>query len=268
MSGDDKAETELGLAADAPTEFRDPVPIDVQQAWSVDNDIGDLQLHDGTHASWRRVATIVGAITAAAGIVAGGIVAWDRHSQPPPAAPESTHSAPAPESAPPWHLSGTYRLDIQNPQGTLYRADGTAIDMSDFRSPARSNWLAYQTGCKPAGCTARSVLLDDVTHQNADNLDADLARHWRSTMRWNGTEWATAGDGPHGGSTDTLVECDQTGRPDSVETWLTLSPLPDGSFRGTTYKYVMTNECGMLGDRYETPVVAVRIGDIPPGVEV
>lgn len=264
MSGDDQANTELGTAADAPTEFRDPIPAEVQHAWSADDVLSESY---SSRASWRRVAGVGGAIVVAAGVIAGGIVAWNWHSQPQPSQPAPVAAPdPHPEPTPSWHLDGTYRLDIRNPEGIIYSADGTTTSMAGFRIPVRSNWVAYTTGCAPAGCSALSVLLDDVTHQNAAHPDANLARHWQAAMRWNGTEWATAGDGPHGGTSDTFVGCDQTDQPDTVETWLTLSPLPDGSFQGTSHRYVMTNECGMLGDLNEVPVTATRIGDVPPGL--
>jgi hypothetical protein len=88
----DEADTKLGLAADAPTEFRDPVPAEVQQAWSVDNDFGDLGPDQS--ASWRWVAAIGGAIIIVAAAVAGGIVAWDRHNRPPEPAPAAGPTTP------------------------------------------------------------------------------------------------------------------------------------------------------------------------------
>lgn len=91
MSGDDQAATELGLAADAPTEFRDPVPVEVQQAWSNDDETVEF---DADHASWHRVAAIGGVMVVAAAVIAGGIVAWDRYNQPPAPAPTAEPAAP------------------------------------------------------------------------------------------------------------------------------------------------------------------------------
>lgn len=92
FAGAAEADTKLGLAADAPTELRDPVPVEVQQAWSVDNDFGDLDRDQS--ASWRRVAAIGGAIVIAAAVVAGGIVAWDRYNRAPEPAPVTEPTTP------------------------------------------------------------------------------------------------------------------------------------------------------------------------------
>ncbi|QRY43205.1 DUF732 domain-containing protein [Mycolicibacterium boenickei] len=96
--GADEADTKLGLAADAPTEFRDPVPVEAQQAWSIDNDFSDLD--SGRTVPWPRVAAIGGAIIIAAAVVAVSIVAWDRHNQAPEPAPVAELAAEP--AAPEW----------------------------------------------------------------------------------------------------------------------------------------------------------------------
>jgi hypothetical protein len=231
-------------------------------AWSIDHPV-ELDYSDHLWASWRRVVGIGAVIVAAAALVAGGIIAWNRYGQRPSTA---ASPAPAPAKPPAWHLNGTYRIDINSPEAVTYRSDGTREIGSESRDPARSSWVAFRTECELAGCTAHSVTLDDVTHQNAA---LDEAGHKVDRLfRWNGAEWESAEGGIHGGHNVSL-ECDDTSRADTMEVWAILSPLPDGSFRGTRHGFVMTNECGTRpgsSTKYEIPMTAVRIGDAPPGV--
>jgi serine/threonine-protein kinase len=49
---------------------------------------------------------------------------------------------------------------------------------------------------------------------------------------------------------------------------MSYQPQPDGTLRGVGTTIVLTNECGHQGSVYKTPVVATRIGDVPPSVVV
>jgi len=49
---------------------------------------------------------------------------------------------------------------------------------------------------------------------------------------------------------------------------LSLKPQPDGTLRGAYTGNIETNECGNQGATIVVPVVATRIGDVPPGVTV
>lgn len=240
-----------------------------EQAWS--NDPAGAELDDppdGQPASWRRVVVVGAAIVAVAAVVAGGIIAWDRYHQPPPAPAASTAAkpAPSPQKPPAWHLNGTYRIDVNNPEAVTYNSDGTREIGSDSRTPARSSWSAFRTDCETSGCTAHAIILDDVAHQNAvlDESGHKIDR----LLRWYGTDWESAEGGIHGGHNVSL-ECDTTSGADTMEIWTTLSPMPDGSFRGTHHGLVMTNECGRRPGsslKVEVPLTAVRIGDAPLGV--
>lgn len=235
-------------------------------AWSIDHpavELDDLDDPDHHRASWRRVAVIGAVIVAAAAVAAGGIIAWDRHGQPPPAPVPATAAkpAPTPEKPPAWHLDGTYRIDIRNAEGTMRNgATGAVETMGDLGVSTSTVWQAWETECTPTNCTARTVALDDVTHQHADGSVA--------LFRWDGIEWeSTGGGGPNGGHTHP-VECGSSPGVDTVESWGTMSPLPDGSFRGTFHRTKVKAECpgSLPGDQQDVPMVAVRIGDAPPGV--
>lgn len=223
-------------------------------------------LGDPDRASWRRVAVVGAVIVAAAAVVAGAIIAWDQSSlttpTPTPAPSAAATPAPAPEKPPAWHLNGTYRIEIRNPEGTIRKgATGAVETMSDLGVTTSTVWQAYETECTPTNCTARSVALDDVTHQHADGSVA--------TFRWNGVEWeSTGGEGPNGGHTHP-VKCPNGPGVETWETWGVMSPLPDGSFRGTFHRTNVKDECGgpvILGDQQDVPMVAIRIGDAPSGV--
>jgi serine/threonine protein kinase len=47
---------------------------------------------------------------------------------------------------------------------------------------------------------------------------------------------------------------------------LSLQPQSDGTLRGVQTLTVVSSECGDQGDVYKTPLVATRIGDVPPAV--
>jgi serine/threonine-protein kinase len=47
---------------------------------------------------------------------------------------------------------------------------------------------------------------------------------------------------------------------------LSFEPQPDGTLRGVMTQTMVTNECGDQGKVYQTPMVATREGDVPPGV--
>lgn len=235
-------------------------------AWSADHPVVE-ELDDPHHheASWRRVAVIGAVVVAAAAVVAGGLIAWDRHSQPPPAPVPSTAAKPlpTPEKPPAWHLNGAYRIEIRKLEGTVRDgATGAVRTMRDLNVSTATVWRAFKTDCTPTNCTARTVKLDDVTHQHA-NGDVAL-------LRWNGIEWeSTGGAGEiHSGRLETF-ECDDGPGASVSEYWVTIPPpMPDGSFRGTSHIKTVKAECfgSTLGDQMDVPLVAVRIGDPPPGV--
>ena len=44
---------------------------------------------------------------------------------------------------------------------------------------------------------------------------------------------------------------------------LSLEPQADGTLRGIQTSVHLTDECGLQGNVYETPIAATRIGDVP-----
>lgn len=268
----DEAEDEAETAA-APTEMaNNAVESETQsnRAWGLDDGEDEGGGGDRRRLTPRRitVAAVVASLTAAAVASVMGFNYLRTESTPPTATPPLTVPvAPPPISpAPLWHLDGTYRIDIRNPEGIIREYDGTVRSMGDLGGSTITSWGAFKTECEPSGCTARYVKLDAVTHRNPA-LD-EAGRKITHVDRWNGVEWESAdGEGPNGGSMFPLECAGGTGS-STVEVWSTLSPLPDGSFRGTTYRSeIPNNACGELPlGRQEVPTTATRIGDIPPGI--
>ncbi|MEV5360996.1 hypothetical protein AB0K45_11820 [Micrococcus luteus] len=262
----DPAPTEAGLTAASDTVETHTESI---TAWSLSDEQDEL---DGGQ---RLPSWIVAGVVLAAVIAVGvAVVLIVRELRPAPAAtpqsPDGEISEPTagrpPDATPPsWHLSGTYRFDIRNPEGIVREIDGTTRSMSDLGVTTLIGWGAYKTECEPSGCTARYVKLDPVTHDHPA-VD-DSGNRITHVDRWNGVEWESADEGPNGG-TLVPIECGSGSGSRTFEVWSTLAPLPDGSFRGTTYRSeIPDNACGELPlGRQEVPTTAVRVGDIPPGI--
>jgi hypothetical protein len=68
------------------------------------------------------------------------------------------------------------------------------------------------------------------------------------------TGYSAGGKNPGGNATDT-----------HTESW-SLQPQADGTLQGIATITVLTNDCGMQGNVYKTPIVATRTGDVPPAV--
>ncbi len=163
-------------------------------------------------------------------------------------------SAPAPSAAPTTSgpvLNGTYQLTYNQTQrttnGVPIRHDGAA-----------TNWWAFRSACTTNGCVATGTQLDDATHQVASTTDGGQT----DVLRFVGGYW-------QGTPQQQRVGCTQPNgqvRATQQETiaW-SLVPQADGTLRGTQTETVLSNECGAQGAVVRVPVVATRVGDVPPG---
>jgi serine/threonine-protein kinase len=151
-------------------------------------------------------------------------------------------------------LSGVYRFSYDR---TKQIANGIPI-----RDDApNTNWWAFRSACAANGCTATATQLDDATHQKADTTDGGHT----DTLRFIGGYW-------QGTPQQQRVGCTQPNgqfRATQQETvaW-TLAPQADGTLRGTVTETVLSNECSAQGAVVRVPVVATRVGDVPPGVNI
>lgn len=150
-------------------------------------------------------------------------------------------------------LDGNYRLDLARDQQTY-------DETPDPQPPNATTWWAFRSSCTPAGCLASGVLLDDADHQTPNtaagghSIVLDLRNNvWQS--RPETVEFACTGtNGTAAQETATQV--------------MSLQPESHSSLRGTMTVTVQTDECGQIGGRIVIPAVAVRVGDVPPGVGV
>ena len=170
----------------------------------------------------------------------------------------STTMAAAPTakttSAPPLVvLDGSYRLDLN-------RVQQTYNETPDPQPPNVTTWWAFRSSCTPVGCVASGVLLDDAHHQTRNAAAGGLfvvldlrAGAWQS--RPESVQFpCRARNGTAALETTTQV--------------LSLRPQSHSSLQGTMTVTVQSNECGQIGGRIVIPAVAVRVSDVPPGVDV
>jgi serine/threonine protein kinase, bacterial len=175
---------------------------------------------------------------------------------PPPGAISSASSRPAGWStpaiaAPP--LSGAYRLDYDRAKQT---SNGVIRNNGGVTS-----WWAFNSACTAAGCAATGTKLDDVTHQWVKTTAAGnsgvlhfVDGHWQGEPRQVQVQCRTARGAPMSTQSETVV-------------W-SLTPESDGTLRGVQTQTVQSNECGSQGATLRIPVVATRVGDVPPNVTV
>jgi serine/threonine-protein kinase len=151
-------------------------------------------------------------------------------------------------------LNGTYKLTYdrskQTTNGIPIRHDGPA-----------TSWWAFRSVCTTNGCAATGTQLDDVTHQVASATDGGHTY----ALRFIGGYW-------QGGPQQERLGCTQPNgqvratQQESVAG--SLAPQADGALRGTVTETVLSNECRAQGAVVRVPVVATRVGDVPPGVSL
>jgi serine/threonine-protein kinase len=149
-------------------------------------------------------------------------------------------------------LNGTYQLTYDQSKrttnGVAIRQDGTDTD-----------WWAFRSACTSNGCAATGSQLDDATHQVASTTDGGQT----DTLRFVAGYWQGAPQQERVGCTQPNGQVRATQQ--ETVAW-SLAPQADGTLRGTETQTVTTNECGAQGAVVRTPVVATRVGDVPPKV--
>jgi len=174
--------------------------------------------------SGRRTGVLVGAVAGVALLIAGGIFAAVKLSQPHNPAP-----APAPTTTPanPAPFTGSYRAEFATPTGL----DG---EPQEGGTPDTDTWQ-LRSVCRPAGCVATASRLSG-TSDTGTTLVFDQV----------GESWVAVGL--------TTKPCNNA--PNELWVAITLQPRPDGTltgeFRGTT-----ANSC-----REKQTVSFTRTGDV------
>lgn len=212
----------------------------------------------------RKTGTAVAAAVTllVALVIALGISSFRWNDRPEPKALpprlNATSSSSAPTGATPATpfgpaLSGAYRLDYERAKQTsngVIRNNG-----------AQTSWWAFRSACAEAGCAATWTRLDDANHQMAKSAGSGNT----GVVRFVDGRWQSA---PRG----VRVRCRSArGAATAVQTEMvawSLTPRPDGTLRGVQTQTVQSNECGAQGATLRIPVVAIRIGNVPPDVAV
>jgi serine/threonine-protein kinase len=186
---------------------------------------------------------------------------WDNPPQSNPVSPPrfnatSSASAVLPGSSPGAAqpvLDGAYRLDYDRAKQS---SNGVIPN-----NGAQTSWWAFNSACTSTGCAATGTKLDNVNHQGEKTTGTGntgvlhfVDGHWQSAPRELQTQCGAA----RGTQTATQVE---------TVVW-SLTPQPDGTLHGVQTQTVQSNECGAQGAMLRIPVVATRVGDVPPGVAV
>jgi serine/threonine protein kinase, bacterial len=155
-------------------------------------------------------------------------------------------STPAPPAAGPV-LDGAYRFDFDFVDQTVNGAPATG-------GRNETHWWAYHSSCISTRCVAVGASLVDDNQQEPVG-SADVLQF--TDGRWQNTPYlADPAPCPTGTGNGTQTE---------TFSW-SFEPQPDGTLHGTQTDTVVTNECGRQGYVYKTPIVATRIGDVPPAV--
>jgi serine/threonine protein kinase, bacterial len=206
----------------------------------------------------RWAAALVCAVLIAVAVTWSTLYSFQPDSPQPNPALAARPSAPAPSAAPAISggpvLNGTYQLTYDQTKRTT---NGVAIR----HDGAETNWWAFHSSCTTNGCAATGTQLDDATHQVASTTDGGQT----DVLRFVGGYW-------QGAPQQERVGCLQPNgqvRATQQETvaW-SLAPQADGTLRGTKTETVLSNECGAQGAVVRVPVVATRVGDVPPRVSL
>ncbi|WP_082973794.1 serine/threonine-protein kinase [Mycobacterium sp. E1386] len=143
-------------------------------------------------------------------------------------------------------LAGAYRIDYDFPNQTVNGQPATGV------TGVVPHWWAFRSSCASTRCVATGAGLAD-NNQQAPAGSSDVVQFTDGS--WQDTPYlqdpAPCPNGK-GSETDTI-------------SW-SLQPQPDGTLHGTQTDTVVTNECGLQRYVYKTPLVATRIGDVPPAV--
>ncbi|ORA84095.1 serine/threonine protein kinase [Mycobacterium malmoense] len=202
---------------------------------------------------------VVGAAAAVlfAGLLAVGFVAGRKtDTTAAPAARPTTSASAAPTAstpaAAPVPLDGTYRLEIQRTKQTF---DYTP----DPQPPDVTTWWAFRSSCTPGSCTAVGVLLDDGDHTQAKSSDGEPV-----VLDFRDGRWLARPEK----ATFPCIGLDGVQATHATTQVLSLRPQPRGEFAGEMTVTVQSNECVQQGAVLRAPAVAIRDGDVPPGVTV
>ena len=196
--------------------------------------------HDRLRTLLGSAAIVFVLVAVAATVYA---VNWKTNPTPSPGPGSPTQAAAV--------LDGAFRLDFDDLKATVNGVPGS-------EKKNHSTWWAYRSSCSTSTqCIATGTQLDNNNHQVAATGDwAD-----RSVLRFVDGSWRQTPD-------RTWDPCVSLKTRVTVMAVVSVKPQAPGTLRGSETDTVIGNECGGSGEVTVTPVVATRIGDVPPGVFV
>jgi serine/threonine protein kinase, bacterial len=167
----------------------------------------------------------------------------------------STNTSAPPAAGP--VLDGAYRLDFDQAAQTV-NGESTSGD-----EKKETQWWAFRSLCTPTRCVATATALADNNQQIPSGSSEEVLQfadgRWQDTPsllnpqrcedEYYGPEKIRGGD-----AADT-----------ATVSW-SLEPQADGTLHGVATRTIITDGCGKLGKVYKTPIVATRVGDVPPAV--
>ncbi len=184
----------------------------------------------------------------AAALVGG--IAIGRHTATTPK--QVAAATPTPSASPPAPLDGSYRVEAQ-------RTRQTYNYVADPQPPDVRTWWAFRSSCKPGGCFAAAMQLDDNDHMQGMSPGGGTL-----SMKFTDGEWQSE-------PVDLNFPClgpDGSQSTQGTIFVLALRPQPNGEFVGEEVVTVQTDECGQRSAVIRVPTVASRTGEVPPAVAV
>jgi len=167
-----------------------------------------------------------------------------------PVAATATSTPPSTPAGSPV-LNGVYRITFDNTQQTK-PLTGDAKDPK--KTWADESW-AFRSECSSTRCVATGASLAETNQREASGVASVV-------LEFIDGRWQSSPPGrllapdpcPLGAASD------QSNRNWSVE------PEPEGTLRGVQTDTVVSDQCGLRGSEYTTPMAVTRTGDVPPAV--
>lgn len=251
---DDTAVSETAAAPPVTTDASDSM-----LAWSDDSGIDEPERAPWRVAYWRAAAVLAACLVVAAAAAGAFLL---RRAPGHPQKTNQPHAAPLSTAPTPGPLNGLFRVDRNRGQSVIHEPSGALRSPGPASATRETEWWAYISACVQGVCTATGTQLDNDKHQHPATTNAHLATDEASqTLRLVNGQWVSAR--PNSAQQPCVEPAD---RADTWQWTLTLTPLADGSLNGEEIDRVITNECSAMGVVVNTPVVATRVGDVPPNL--
>lgn len=207
---------------------------------------------------WRytgiRIPALIAVTAIVFAVVAFMAVRFGSTGTPPQEGSPSSRTPGSSAPVPGGPLDGIYRMDTDQMRMTM---NGQLSPNTDI--PTNSDWIAFRSACTPAGCVARGTSLDYTNHQVAA-----VPQGTPIVFHFNDGQWQS----PSRQGPSTCMSNKQVVAANTLSSQISLTPQPDGSLQGTLTSTILTNECAGQGAFMTSPVIMMRVGEVPSGVDV